>query len=157
MKRYFVACSVLMLGAMVCWTPKAFADDSLDVPFDGVVYEQCLLSLVSSGQIEADGGGAMGYRFFADEGYGTPAQITADCNGPAVVTAAPPMQTAGPALSITGFQESFMAPVGTPLGGDTVFISPGLTQLNVGMAYDNQSPIPSGNYGFSVTVTATPN
>ncbi len=156
MKRYFLACSALLLGTMACWAPKALADDSLDVPFDGVVYEQCLLSLVNSGQLETNGG-PLGYEFTADDGYGVPAQITADCNGPAMVTAAPPVQTAGPALSVTGLRDGFGAPVGQPLGGNNnISVPPGLTTLNVGMFYDNQSPIPGGTYGFNVTVTATP-
>ena len=157
MKRYFLVCSALMLGAIAYWSPKAVADDSLDVPFDGVVYERCLFSLVNSGQLEAMGGAPSGHMLVADEGNGTPAQITADCNGPATVTAAPPVQTAGPSLSANSLRDSFVSLVGNPLNNNNESISSGLSQLNVGMYYDNQSPIPRGTYGFSVTVTATPN
>lgn len=157
MKRYFLTFSALLLGAIACGAPKAVADDSLDIPFDGVVFERCLLSLVSSGQLEIPGGGPSGNAFFADEGYGVPAEITADCNGPALVTAAPPVQTAGPALSVNAFRDSYVAAQGNPLVDNDEFVSPGLSNLRVGMLYDNQAPIPGGNYGFSVTVTATPN
>lgn len=154
--RYLLASSALILSIFSCWDSPVLADDTLDVPFDAIVYEQCLLSLLSSGQLEAIGGSSA-IEFKANDTHGIPAQITADCNSPARLTVQPPVQTSGPPLSVTGTRDSFIR-----LAGNTAFnteetVSPGLSNLAVGMYYDNQNPIPGGTYSFNVTVTATPN
>lgn len=155
-RRSALLATAIALSSFTVSASKAAAED-LIVPFEANIDGTCTLNLLAPGVLARDFGNS--YTMAAGFEGGQYAQVEADCNTPAEISASAPVQTAGPALAVM-FADSYLmgGTIGIgPANGNAVQVFNGPSFLEVDMYVESETPISSGDYGFEVTLTATPN
>ena len=147
-RRSLLLSAATLSAALVC-APKAMAQDTLDVPFEGEVFAVCALELVSGGQLVGNNArrGGTAYALYSE----VPAEITANCNSEASMYVDRIVQTGGP--NLFGRPEAYLFSEFDD--GYSISLNRGQSDIEVVMDVDNgdETPIPTGNYSFEVTVT----
>ncbi len=159
MIRYLLLGSAFMLASTVTFTTSANAQQA---SASGIVAESCDFTKSVPGELILNSGGTI----LTSTG-GTPAKVDIDCNGDAKLTISKPVKNSG----TTNFSNSNLTATAknTKLGLDVSSESgtPGnifansdgeaIGTIEVNMVADNGSQkISSGEYNFTVTLTATP-
>ncbi|MDY7013431.1 MAG: hypothetical protein SVX43_07460 [Cyanobacteriota bacterium] len=147
--------SALVIAGSLVAMPSVLAQpappSSVDVRFSGVVQGVCNFSTPIPGALAAKGS-----DFLDSQAPGGAAgQVTVTCNRPARLTISDPIQTGGPPVPVIK-GASFVSSSNGPSGSSSIPLSPGQSQLAVDMFVDSATPLPPGNYDYSVTLTVTP-
>lgn len=151
-RRSALLATAIALSSFTVSASKASAED-LVVPFEANIDGTCTLNLIAPGVLARDFGNS--YMMAAGFEGGQFAQVEADCNTSAEISASAPVQTAGPELSLMIADAILLG--GTTGIGPTVQVFNGPSFLEVDMYIESETPITSGDYGFEVTLTAAPN
>ncbi|MBE9066021.1 hypothetical protein IQ260_05080 [Leptolyngbya cf. ectocarpi LEGE 11479] len=155
-RRSALLATAIALSSFTVSASKASAED-LVVPFEANIDGSCNLNLIAPGVLARDFSNS--YAIAAGFEGGQFAQVEADCNTPAEISASAPVQTAGPELVLMS-AESYLIGGSTvigPAGNNMAQVFNGPNFLEVDMYLESETPITSGDYGFEVTLTATPN
>jgi len=174
--RHLALASALAVLSAVTFAPKAHAQNSTTVNFNGTVSSTCTFSNVQNGTLVQPS--ATAEYLMAESTFnnvGTSGSVTVNCTAPSSLSISAPVKIQAPA----GFnpdivQAALFDLVGVfTTNGNGQFSSslpwnaptapiPALNNLpyNVGMVVGknaNTNGLPSGTYEYQVTVTATPN
>ncbi|MGB3694559.1 MAG: hypothetical protein WA865_20910 [Spirulinaceae cyanobacterium] len=158
MIRNSLLAATLSIAGTTALVTQATAQ-SIDVPFTGVVQGRCSFNNLIPGVMVSDFPGPGSNKLDTRAPGGSSGAVTVVCNQPADLIVGSPIQTAGPGTA--GFvevdvQSSNGGGSSPGLGGQSLFLPPGQSQLSVDMRVDSPAPLPAGNYGYNVSLTVVP-
>jgi hypothetical protein len=175
--RHLALASALAVLSAVALSPKAQAQNSTTVNFNGTVSSTCTFSNVQNGTLVQPS--ATAEYLMAESALnnvGTSGSVTVNCTAPSSLSISAPVKIQAPA----GFNPDIVQAVlffdlflGATTNGNGQFSNglpwnaptspiPAINNVpyNVGMVVGknaNTNGLPSGTYEYQVTVTATPN
>ncbi|MGB3694560.1 MAG: hypothetical protein WA865_20915 [Spirulinaceae cyanobacterium] len=144
--------ATLALAGTTTITAQAMAQ-SIDVPFTGVVRGTCSFNNLVPGVMVSSGSNILDTKAPG----GSSGAVTVICNQPADLLVSDAVQTAGPSF-VAGkiMAEAASSNGGTTNGSQSLFLQPGQSQVSVDIWIDSPAPLPSGNYGYNVSLTVVP-
>ncbi|MDJ1177445.1 hypothetical protein PJF56_01075 [Roseofilum sp. BLCC_M91] len=174
--RHLALASALAILGAVVFSPKAQAQNSVTIPFNGTVSSSCTFSNVQNGNLAQPTPTAE--YLMADSNFsnvGTSASLQVTCTGNSVLSVSAPVKIQAPAgftpdtvqayvydpvLALTAIKGSQFS-ASTPWNSSTTQISiVNNRTYNVGMVVGKNATtngLPTGTYEYQVTVTAIPN
>jgi hypothetical protein len=151
-KSLFAFSLLLSVSAITGMTSIASASE-IEIPFTGSVAPTCeFVGKPTAGLLAANSSTLPTQLSSANKG-GSSGQVLVKCNTSAAVSAADYKQTSGQDFKIS--EAKYTLSSGTQ-EGQTVKVSMGETPINVNLMVSSKEPIPAGDYGYNVYVTAAP-
>jgi hypothetical protein len=176
MKHRLALAGALTILSAVALAPKAQAQDTVTIPFNGTVNSSCTFSGIQTGTLTQPSATAEYLMAHSGSNVGQSGSVTVNCTAPSFLSISAPVKIQAPAGFNPDIVQAALFSNSSPLlttNGNGQFsnslpwnastapiFAVNNTPYEVSMVVGknaNTNGLPSGTYEYQVTVTATPN